>query len=70
MQASNDIPYGGIFRISLVFSQTKGTGLVTNPHEIKNNKSSQNQKSITNPHKNKKIEIPSEKFEFPQPVMV
>lgn len=52
MQASNDIPHGGIFGISLVFSQTKGTGLVTNPHEIK------------------KIEIPSEKFEFPQPVMV
>lgn len=46
MQASNDIPYGGIFRILLVFSQTKGTGLVTNLHKIK--------KSVTNPYKTKK----------------
>ena len=38
MQALNGIPMGGIFRILLVFSQTKGTGLVTNPYEIKNNK--------------------------------
>lgn len=70
MQASNDIPYGGIFRISLVFSQTKRTGLVTNPHEIKSNKSPRNQKSITNPYKNKKNKNPSEKFELPPLVMV
>lgn len=62
MQASNDIPYGGIFRILLVFSQTKGTGLVTNPHEIKNNKSSRNQKSITNPHEIKKNRNPVRKI--------
>lgn len=69
MQASNDIPHGGIFRISLVFSQTKGTGLVTSPHKIKKIEILTKLK-ITNPHKIKKIEIPSEKFEFPPPVMV